>query len=644
MCGIAGAISLSFDGIPDLDNSLNAMNKIQAHRGPDGFSTWMHDRKQVGFSHRRLSIIDLSTGDQPMCDASRNWITYNGEIYNYIELRDYLGPDDFSTSSDTEVILHAYQKWGADCVNHLRGMFAFALWDEKNKTLFCARDRFGIKPFYYVIVDDVLYFASEAKTLLPFVPSIETNIEGLLDYVTFQFCLGEKTLFKHIQELPPAHTLVVKNNSVRTNRYWDIYYELDFEHTDKYFKDRLQELISESVKYHLRSDVPLGSYLSGGLDSSIVTSLASSYVSEPFIAFSGKFALGSDYDESLFAKQLATFAGVDYVEIDIGVQDFIDNIRKVIYHLDYPVAGPGAFPQFMVSREASAHRKVVLGGQGGDEIFGGYSRYLIAYFEQVIKAAIEGTIDNGNYIVTYESILPNLTSLRNYKPLMAYYWQDGLFGEMDERYFRIINRGPTLSNKIKINNPTGYSPFESFKTIFNGNNVGKESYFDKMTHFDFKTLLPALLQVEDRMSMAHGLESRVPFLDHPLVEFAATIPSDVKFKNGEMKRILKESMRHKIPATIAERRDKMGFPTPISEWAGGPARDFIVDIFSSEKAKSRDWIDYTDLLTSLKQEGKFGRELWGLLSLELWQQEFHDQAALYKKYLAMESYAQGETR
>ena len=637
MCGIAGLNNLNNNPIHNLGICLQVMNNLQAHRGPDGSETWQHSRGNVGFSHRRLSIIDLSTGDQPMCDLQKNWITYNGEIYNYIELRDELGKDSFTTSSDTEVILHAYQKWGTDFVNHLRGMFALALWDEKAQSLVCARDRFGIKPFYYTIVDNIFYFASEAKALLPFLENIETDPEGLVDYLTFQYCLQGKTLFKGIQELPPGHILRVVNGSIEVRRYWEVFYSLDFDHTENYFIERLHELISDSVKFHLRSDVPLGGYLSGGLDSSIITSLASETSPDPFIAFTGKFSFDKEFDESYYAKLLADRANFELLEIDIDVADFIENIRKVIYHLDYPVAGPGAFPQFMVSRLAAQHRKVVLGGQGGDEIFGGYTRYLLAYFEQVIKAAIDGTINNGNFIVTYESIIPNLVSLRNYTPLLQYFWRDGLFGEMDERYYRIINRAPTMGSAINWNKLTDYSPLESFKEIFNGSNVGKESYFDKMTHFDFKTLLPALLQVEDRMGMAHGLESRVPFLDHPLVEFAATIPSNVKFKDGGMKHVLKESMRHVIPDMIAERKDKMGFPTPITQWIKGPARDFVHDIFSTQKAQNRDLVDNKIVLDQIDKETKFGREIWGFLSLEIWQQEFHDKASSYKGLLSQKA-------
>jgi asparagine synthase (glutamine-hydrolysing) len=607
------------------------MNTLQHHRGPDGEGIWQHPQGYVGFAHRRLSIIDLQTGGQPMSDGAGNWVTYNGEIYNYIELRAELGSENFVTSSDTEVILHAYRKWGVDCVNHFRGMFAFALWDEANQVLFCARDRFGIKPFYYTIVGNVFYFASEVKALLPFIERIQTDLEGFKDYLAFQLCLAGKTLFKGIHELLPGHTLRIINGSVEVKRYWEVYYNLDFDHTSKYFEEKLRALLSESVCLHLRSDVPVGAYLSGGLDSSIVASLGSQESDGPFLGFTGKFSFSPDYDESRYARELAEWCEFKLHEIDIVANDFIENIRKVIYHLDYPVAGPGSFPQYMVSQLASRYRKVVLGGQGGDEIFGGYTRYLIAYFEQCIKAAIDGTMHNGNFIVTYESIIPNLTALQNYKPLLQKFWREGLFEDMDRRYFRLVNRASTLQDEINWELLGSYSPFETFQSIFNSNNVQKESYFDLMTHFDFKTLLPALLQVEDRVSMAHGLESRVPFLDHPLVELAATIPSNIKFKDGTMKEILKNAMKSILPEVIVNRKDKMGFPTPLTVWVNGEARDFVHDIFSSHNALNRELINNRRTLDGLAQESKFGRKVWGLLCLELWQQEFHDKEFIYKQ-------------
>lgn len=636
MCGIAGALSLSAVPVADLINKLAVMNQLQQHRGPDGEGCWQHAKGQVGFAHRRLSIIDLTTGDQPMTDGNGNWITYNGEIYNYIELRNELGRDLFSTTSDTEVVLRAYQKWGAHCVDHFRGMFAFALWDEANQSLFCARDRFGIKPFYYTVVGDTFYFSSEIKALLPLIDEIETSLEAFKEYLTFQFCLSGRTLFRNIHELLPGHILQIQKGLLDVQRYWEVFYELDFDHTDKYFEEQLRAILTESVSLHLRSDIPVGAYVSGGLDSSIVASLAARHSNKDLIGFTGKFSFSPDYDESRYARALAASSDFELKEVDITAGDFIENIRKVIYHLDFPVAGPGSFPQYMVSKLASRSRKVVLGGQGGDEIFGGYTRYLIAYFEQCIKAAIDGTMNNGNFIVTYESIIPNLTALRNYKPLLQEFWREGMFEDMDRRYFRLINRAPMLRDEVRWELLDGYSPLDALRTVFNGNNVGKESYFDLMTHFDFKTLLPALLQVEDRVSMAHGIESRVPFLDHPLVEMAARIPSNIKFKDGAMKRVLKDAMCQVLPSVIVERKDKMGFPTPLNEWIQGEAREFVRDTFASQKAVKRDLIDNRKVVEGLESEPKFGRKIWGLLSLELWQQEFHDKSHYFKQLLGQD--------
>ena len=288
----------------------------------------------------------------------------------------------------------------------------------------------------------------------------------------------------------------------------------------------------------------------------------------------------------------------------------------------------------MVSKLASEHLKVVLGGTGGDEIFGGYVRYLISYFEQCIKGAIEGTMHSGNFVVTYESIIPNLSSLRNCKPLLKEFWKEGLFEKRDKRYFRLVNRANGLSEEINWNLLEPYSAFETFKEIFWGANVGKESYFDSMTHFDFKTLLPALLQVEDRVSMAHGLESRVPLLDRPLVELAATIPSNVKFGKGELKHLLKTGFREDLPPEVYQRTNKMGFPVPLSEWLQGELKEFVEDIFHSGAARHRDYLNPDfNVQTLVATEGKFTRKVWGLLSLELWHQEFHDKAQKYRKSL-----------
>jgi asparagine synthase (glutamine-hydrolysing) len=569
-----------------------------------------------------------------MRDEGGNWITYNGEIYNYVELRKEIGEGEFRTTSDTEVVLRAYRKWGPACVERLRGMFAFAIWDDTEQRLFCARDRFGIKPFYYAVVDGTLLCASEAKALVPFLPTIETDLDALKDYLAFQFCLDGKTLFRGVSELLPAHSLIARDGMLRTQRYWEVEFKPDFDHTEEWFTSRLSDLVEDSVDFHLRADVPVGAYLSGGLDSSITAALASRQVGSEFHAFTGKFAGDERFDESRYARLLADERGFHLHEVSIDASDFVDSIHKVIYHLDYPVAGPGSFPQYMVSRLASQHMKVVLGGQGGDEIFGGYARYLLAYFEQCIKAAIDGTMHAGNFVVTYESIIPQLGTLREYKPLMQQFWREGLFEDLDARYFRLIDRAPHLAGVIDWGMLGDYSPFETFRSIFRADNVGKESYFDAMTHFDFKTLLPALLHVEDRMSMAHGLESRVPFVDTDVVEFAATLPADVKFREGRLKHSLKEATKGFLPSAIADRRDKMGFPVPLAEWTKGELREFVLDTFASGCADRPYLASGFDIEAMLDGEETFGRNIWGLISLELWQQRFHDRSAEWSSLAA----------
>lgn len=634
MCGIAGAVSLDGRPIPRLASTLEVMNSLIAHRGPDGHGTWTAERDRCGLAHRRLAIIDLSpSGHQPMAGPSGAVITYNGEIYNYRELMDQLSHGwRFRSKSDTETILAAYDKWGYDCLDHLRGMFAFALWD--GKRLLAARDRFGIKPFYYAVVDGVFYFASEIKALLPVLPEIATDPDALGEYITFQYTIGDRSLFKHVHVLLPGHAITVENGAVSVRRYWDVHYTVDWDHTPAWFEGRMREILQDSVRLHLRSDVPVGAYVSGGIDSSLIAIMASREKSSGRIGFHGKFTDFPGYDESYFAKAAARDGGLDLHETEITASDFRDNIEKVIYHLDQPVGGPGSFPQYMVSELASRHVKVVLGGQGGDEIFGGYARYLIAYFEQSIKAAIDGTYKNGNFVVTPESIIPHLTALQEYKPLIRQLFSKGLFGPLDERYFRLVDRAADMENEVDWSAIDRGAVFERFQAIFNSErNVRKEAYFDSMTHFDFKCLLPALLQVEDRMSMAHGLESRVPLLDHELVELAATIPADIKFKNGQMKHFIKSTFETDLPVELRERRDKMGFPVPLKEWFDGELRDYVLDTFAVQKRRARPHFNTDAILANFDKAERFSRKVWGLLSLELWHQLFHDQAAAYKRML-----------
>lgn len=638
MCGIAGIVSLDGSPIERLDHKLKVMNALIAHRGPDGQGIWTAPNAFAGLAHRRLSIIDLSnSGAQPMTGNDGACITFNGEIYNYLELRKELEDGwAFRSTSDTETILAARAKWGEDYLDHLRGMFSFAIVDGND--FMAARDHFGIKPFYYAVIDRVLYFASECKALLPFLPEIETDPDALAEYLTFQYQVSDRNLFKNVYTLLPGHLLSIKNGELSIRRYWDVHYDIDYLHTPQYFKEKLDETIKTSMALHMRSDVPVGAYISGGIDSSLVASLAKDFSQSANVGFHGKFLESPAYDESSYAEAAAQMANIDLHQIAISAGDFRDSIAKVIYHLDFPVAGPGSFPQYMVSKLASDHVKVVLGGQGGDEIFGGYARYLVAYLEQSLNASIEGTQHNGNFVVTPESIIPNLRVLREYKPLLRQFFAEGLFGSMDERYFRLIDRSSDMQSEVDWPSLDLGGVVDRYKSVFNSvRNVRKEAYFDSMTHFDFKCLLPALLQVEDRMSMAHGLEARVPFLDREIVELAATIPADIKFPGGRMKHLLKDYSRPYLPEAVMNRRDKMGFPVPLKEWFSGPLRDFTQDIFNSRTAKARPYFNNEAILKNFDKGGQFSRKTWGLLSLEIWQQLFHDRSTEYRRMVTAET-------
>ncbi len=634
MCGIVGAVALDAKPVPNLPSTLAAMSSLIVHRGPDGHGTWMEAKQRAGFGHRRLAIIEVSeAGHQPMRGQDGAVITYNGEVYNHVELRRELESGwQFKSHSDTEVVLAAHAKWGKDCLAHLRGMFAFALWQDGK--LFAARDRFGIKPFYYTIQGGVFYFASEIKALLPVLSDIETDPEALAEYLTFQYTIGDRSLFKNVHVLLPGHALTLDRGQLHIFRYWDVHYQIDHDHSEEWFIEHLQERMADSVTLHSRADVPVGVYLSGGLDSSLIGTMAAHQPQSAHLGFHGKFTQFPGYDESRYAQIAADDAGITLHQVDIAAADFREHFARVIYHLDHPVAGPGSFPQYMVSKLAAEHVKVVLGGQGGDEIFAGYARYLVAYMEQCLKAAIDGTHKNGNFVVTPESIIPNLTVLQEYKPLIRQFFAAGMFEPLDRRYMRLIDKSSDMQNEVDWSQLDREGVLAKFLAIFNSErNVHPESYLDSMTHFDFKCLLPALLHAEDRMAMAHGIESRVPFLDYRIVEFAATIPPIYKFKGGKIKQMLKKSFGDILPEPILNRRDRMGFPVPLKEWFCGELKDWVGDAFLTQKARHRPYFNADAILANFAQAEHFSRKTWGLLSIESWHQQFHDQAAQYRKMI-----------
>jgi asparagine synthase (glutamine-hydrolysing) len=629
MCGICGIYHYDEARAVD-ETALRRMAQSIQHRGPDD-AGFLFD-KNLGLGHLRLSIIDLSeAAHQPMTDeSSRYSIIYNGEIYNYLELREQMVSKGckFFSKSDTEVILRLYIDEGPDAVKKLNGMFAFVIWDKVERTLFAARDRLGIKPFYYYQDAGSFAFASEIKALFQSgVVSPELNPDGLAEYLTFQFCLRERTLFRNIRKLEPGCWMTVsRGGKTRVHKYWDLDFSVDTDHTPDFFEFELNRLLEDAVRIQLRADVPVGTHLSGGLDSSTVTCLAASLLGSPIHTFSGGFKDGEKYDETRYARMAALQAGSIHHEVFPNERQFVDEMRGLMVAMDEPAAGPGIFPQLMVSRLAKQNVKVVLGGQGADEVFGGYTRYLVAYLEECIRGGIQGTQEDEKYVVRFDTILPNLTQLKGYEPMLRNFWKDGLFGNQDSRYFRLIDRGAELRGLLHADTSgviRDYNPFNAFAEVFNSG--GLQSYINKMTRFDMFTLLPALLQVEDRTSMAVSLESRVPLLDHRIVELAASMPPKVKFEGGRSKHIFRKVVSPLLPKGIAERQDKMGFPVPLSEWyQREPVRGFVRDTLMSQAARQRGWFDAEKVTPLLDTERAFGRSVWGLLCLELWAQSYLD--------------------
>ncbi|HEY5463288.1 MAG TPA: asparagine synthase (glutamine-hydrolyzing) [Hanamia sp.] len=625
MCGIVGIIDKT--GKEVAYPILKKMADTIHHRGPDEDGLMIDG--SVGFFHKRLSIIDLSTGQQPMTFENYT-IVFNGEIYNYIELKKELKKKGhaFHTTSDTEVILHLYKEYGSDSVNLLNGMFAFIIYDKNNNSIFLARDHFGIKPLYWYHSNQFIAFGSEIKALLAH-PDIkaEPDTSNLYEYLTFQFIMGEGTMFQNIYKILPGHFMSIdlKTWDVKQEKYWEPNFRIDQFHTEEYFIIELKSILEETISQQLRSDVSLGTYLSGGIDSSLVTIMASKFLNKSFQSFSGAFKEGPEFNELKYARIAAKAANAELFEIFPTEEEFIDLIPKLIYYLDEPVAGPGLFPQYMVSKLAAKHVKVILGGQGGDEIFGGYTRYLVAYLEQALKGAIYESNEEGEHIVSLESILPNLPTLQQYVPMMKNFWKEGAFEEMDQRYFRLVNRmGSTADffNRDFMKECNHEEIFKKFAVYFN--NPDTKSYFNKMTHFDMFGSLPGLLQVEDRVSMSVSIESRVPLLDKRIVDLISRIPAGMKFKGGEMKYLLKKTVKDIMPKEIMNRKDKMGFPVPLHIWSKNKTKGFIMDTLLSKKAKERNMIntDYVEKLINAEQP--FSRGLWGLLSLELWYGQFID--------------------
>lgn len=624
MCAIVGFYSQRDNKKYIIEEQLRVLH----HRGPDDSNVYIGENIALG--HNRLAIIDIKNAIQPMKSKDDRYVlVFNGEIYNYVELKKELIKKgfEFKTNSDTEVLLNMYICYGKACVSKLNGMFAFAIYDTQNKTLFLARDHFGVKPLYYTYQNNEFIFASEIKAITKYPNiNIQPDKHSINEYLTFQLMLTKHTMFKNIHSLEPATYMVVQNGKIKEKRkYWEFDYNIDDSKSEDEYTKELLELLNDSIKIQTRSDVNVGSYLSGGIDSSLVSTLASKFYSKKFHTFSGAFKDGAEFDETKYAKIVHNSINSIHHEIFPTPKDFTDNFEKIIYHMDYPEAGPGVFSQYMVSQLASENVKVVLGGQGGDEIFGGYTRYAIAYLEQALKGAIFETAEEGKHLVTLQSIIPNMAQLKNYVPLLKEQFKDGLFDPMDERYYRMINRSHNLHkiyNQDFLSTMDNEQLLDKFKQVFN--HPQTKSYFNKMTHFDLKTLLPALLHVEDRVSMTFSLESRVPLLDYRIIELASKMPPSMKFAGGQTKAMLIKSVKDILPKEIINRKDKMGFPTPINNWLASDLKEYALDILTSQKAKQRGYLNTKALEKQINDSGKFSRDLWGALNLEIWHRKFID--------------------
>jgi asparagine synthase (glutamine-hydrolysing) len=628
MCGIAGIVLKDRHAAVD-PAVLDRMTDVLVHRGPDDRGTTIAGN--VGLGNRRLSIIDIEGGHQPLSTSDGElWITFNGELYNYVELREDLVARGYRlrTQSDTEVVLNLYACYGLEMFGRMNGMFAFAIHDCRAGRVLLARDRFGEKPLYVYEDGERLLFASEIKAFLEAGVKAEPDPEALHEYLTFQYCLGERTLFHGVRKLRPASYLLLDDTGRELDRreYWSLAFEEDHERAEDEFVEELRSLIEDAIRIRLRSDVPVGTYLSGGFDSSVVSSVAATLMGGGLPAFTGWFAEGRGYDEREYAAAVAAQTGGEHHLVECTAEDFAGSLRDMIWHLDEPAAGPGVFPQLVVSRAARERVTVVLGGQGGDELFGGYARYLMLYLEESIKGSIFGTQDPARHIVTLDRVLPHLAVLRQYVPALERFWSQGLFEPVDRRYFSLVARSAHLEDVLEPAFLGSRDPerlYGAFAAQFD-ELPATSPLFNRMTAYDARTMLQSLLHVEDRMSMAVSLESRLPYLDHRIAELMFRMPAAYKYRDGEGKAALRAAAGSLVPAVVRERTDKMGFPVPFVEWARGELRGLVSETLLGEAAKRRGIYRPEGVERLIDGEQPFGRELWGLLCLETWFQTFID--------------------
>ena len=635
MCGIAGYYSQQ-----DRTGDLRKMLALISHRGPDGEG--LLSFKNGAFGHRRLAIIDVESGAQPMKDTATGVVlTFNGEIYNYVELRKELKALGalFTTNSDSEVLLQAYLAFGEDLLPRLRGMFAFAIYDPRTQKLFAARDRFGIKPFYYYQQNENLFFASEIKALTPVIPRAERtlNREALGDYLYLQAFAGRETLLNGVYRLEPGQCLSFSAGRLDIRTYWQLpqHGEVsDSTPNPKAIENSVEEirhLVQESVRLHLRSDVPIGAYLSGGLDSAILCGIAKEELSKSFPVFTGRFSKeGSMFDDWHFAQKTANHLGLHHVEIDMNENSFAEHFEELIWKMDEPQAGEGALPQYLNSQRAREHVKVCLGGQGADEVFAGYVRYFLFSLDGSMRGSPGPGLPSRSSLQTMalQELLPGLDQINNYTPLYRKILDDwNKDSPALSRYLRMARVAPEIFAALHRDWCVSDLIPETEKRFLQPllERDSKQSLLNSILEFDGRYTLPALLHVEDRVSMAWGLESRVPFLDHVLVEAAWKTPDHIKLSQGRLKTLLRQATQDYLAPAVLNRKEKIGFPVPLNAWSKKQLKGWVEDLLLDPRTLQRGIFSESALRASLRDgERPFGRALWGMICLEQWCRKFLD--------------------
>lgn len=628
MCGINGIAFSSRSGRQIDVRVLEKMRDVIYYRGPDDGGIFVEG--PIGLGHRRLSIVDVTHGAQPMFNEDGSCvIVYNGEIYNHADYCQNLTARgyNFQTHCDTETIIHLYEEYGADCVDHLRGMFAFAIWDKRKRELFIARDRLGVKPLYYYLDDQgSLFFGSEIKTILEAgAVKPELNYNALPDQLANHGTSRDETLFKGVKRLLPGHTLVWQDGRLEVRQYWDISFEPKHEdRTDAGFVDEWREMFRESVRLRLMADVPLGMFLSGGIDSSAIAAMMSGMVDEPIKTFSVGFS-EREANELEFARVVARAFKTDHHEIVISPAQFFEALPKLVWHEDEPIGFIASVPLYFVSKLAQEHVKVVLTGEGSDEILAGYGRYqkavtLLNYgekYENYTPGFLRDVVRGG--VATLPGVLNrklNRTFLSREADI------ENLFFDNFSVFSKSMQAGLfSAETRARI---ADISPYAGHNTWLE--QAGAADLLDKLLYVDTKTYLHELLMKQDQMSMAASIESRVPFLDHKLVEFTAKMPERMKLRGKTTKWVLREAMKGILPDEILN-RPKMGFPVPVGGWFRNEFKHIVDEYVLGERTISRGIFsaEYVKQLVSAHNAGENHDErLWALVNFEIWHRQFID--------------------